>query len=78
MRSGWTIARSHFDVDALERSVEHARLALACPFSSSAEYEAALIQERRAAGVYGPRRHRRPLMAVGLAVAALVVLIIVL
>jgi hypothetical protein len=37
----------------LEAGVDCARLALACPFSSSEEYEAELIRERRAAGAYG-------------------------
>ena len=44
---------------ALEAYVEHAGAALACAYSSSAEFDAALIAERRAAGVYGPRRQRR-------------------
>src|SRR5665213_1705529 len=43
---------------SLEADAAYAGLALACPFSSSAEFDAALIAERRAAGVYGPRRHR--------------------
>ena len=33
-----------------------AGLALACAFSSSDEYEAAIITERRAAGAYGSNR----------------------
>jgi hypothetical protein len=44
------------DVLALETSVERAGLALACPFSNSDEYEASIIQARRAAGAYGPKR----------------------
>jgi len=40
-------------IDALEASVRGARQALACSFSSSDEYEAAIIQERRDAGLYG-------------------------
>jgi hypothetical protein len=36
---------------------------LACAYSSSAEYDAALIAERRAAGVYGPKRHRKRMLA---------------
>ena len=43
----------------LEAYAAHAGAAMACVYSSSAEYDAALIAERRAAGVYGPRRYRR-------------------
>lgn len=43
----------------LEASVDSARLALACPFSSSEEYEAELIRERRAAGAYGLTANQR-------------------
>jgi len=43
---------------ALEAYAARAGVALACVYSSSAEYDDALIAERRAAGVYGPRRHR--------------------
>jgi hypothetical protein len=45
------------DLSALKVSAERAGLALACAFSSSTEYEADLIRERRAQGVYRPRRH---------------------
>ena len=53
---------------------------MACVYSSSAEYDAALIAERRAAGVYGPRRYRRQRLATvaglaaGIAVIALLIL----
>jgi len=55
---------------ALEAYVEHAGAALACAYSSSAEFDAALIAERRAAGVYGPRRHRKRKLATAAGVAA--------
>jgi hypothetical protein len=43
---------------------------MACVFSSSAEFDAALIAERRAAGVYGSRRRWHiPMTAVGLVAA---------
>jgi|RhiMetdeSRZDD1v2_1073273.scaffolds.fasta_scaffold312995_2 hypothetical protein len=61
---------------ALETSVERAGEALACAFSSSAEYEAALIAARRAAGRYGPSRHRRLLMVVAALAALLLALLI--
>jgi hypothetical protein len=54
------------DYLALEAS---AGLALACPYSSSAEFEAAIINERRAAGAYGrPARQRNLFVASALAV----------
>jgi hypothetical protein len=62
---------------ALETSAERAGEALACLFSSSAEFEADLIRERRAAGVYGPRRHRRHVLA-ATATAALLALVLLL
>ena len=63
----------------LEHYARSAGAALACPYSTSAEYDAALIAERRAAGVYGPTRHRKQMLAtaagiaVGLAVIALLI-----
>jgi hypothetical protein len=55
---------------ALEAYAEHAGAALACAYSSSAEFDAALIAECRAAGVYGPRRHRKRKLATAAGVAA--------
>ncbi|MBV9259811.1 MAG: hypothetical protein JO205_00415 [Pseudolabrys sp.] len=52
------------DVVSLEACVERAGAAMACAFSSSDEYESALIAERRAAGVYGPKRRRQIVMSV--------------
>jgi hypothetical protein len=46
---------------SLEAQLEGARLAFACPYSSSAEYEAATIEVRRAAGNY-----RDPVLARGM------------
>lgn len=69
-------------VAALEVSAQQAGAALACLYSSSDEYDAALIAERRAAGVYGPRRQRRQMLiasagvAVGVAVIILVLQIL--
>jgi len=48
--------------DTLEAYAERAGTALACVFANSAEYDAALIAERRAAGIYGPKRHRRQML----------------
>jgi len=47
------------DALTLEACAARAGLALACAFSSSAEFDADLIAARRAAGAYGPRRYRR-------------------
>ncbi len=61
----------------LQTYAAQAGAAMACVYSSSAEFDAALIAERRAAGVYGPRRYRREKLATvaglvaGLAVIAL-------
>jgi hypothetical protein len=63
-------ARSNADAIALEAYAACAGAALACAYSSSAEYDAALIAERRAAGIYGPRRHRRQLLATLAGIAA--------
>ena len=55
---------------SLEAYAEQAGVALACAYSSSAEVDAALIAERRAAGVYGPKRQRRQMLIAGAGVAA--------
>jgi hypothetical protein len=52
------------DFETLEIAAQRAGSAWACPFASSAEYEAALIQERRAAGAYRPRHHWPSIVAV--------------
>jgi hypothetical protein len=46
---------------SLEAAAVAARGGFACMFSSSDEYETALITERRAQGRYAPRRSRWPL-----------------
>jgi len=58
------------DVLQLEAYAERAGAALACAYSNSAEFDAALIAARRAAGFYGPRRHRRQMLATAAGVAA--------
>ena len=49
-----------FGPDDLTLQAEMAGLALGCHFSSSDEYEAALIAERRQAGVYRLPLWKRP------------------
>jgi hypothetical protein len=61
---------------SLETSVEQARLSFACAFSSSEEFEAALIKKRREAGLYGPSSRKRN-GAICLALALLVVVCLV-
>jgi hypothetical protein len=73
-----SLATTDSELTALEAYAARAGAALACAYSSSAEFDAALIAERRAAGVYGPKRHRRQMLmtvaaiAAGLAVIALI------
>jgi hypothetical protein len=75
MRSPLVISRP--DLLALEAWAAGA--AWACAYSSSAEYDAALIAARRAAGVYGPKRRRRRVLATaaGIAAALLVLALVV-
>ena len=61
---------------ALVASAERAGAALACAYSSSAEFDAALIAQRRAAGVYGPRRHRKQRLAAAAGIAAALAVIV--
>jgi hypothetical protein len=55
---------------ALEAYAMRAGAAMACAYSSSAEFDAALIAQRRAAGVYGPKRHRKQILATAAGLAA--------
>jgi len=69
---------SDADILALKAHAEGAGAALACVYSSSAEFDAALIAARRAAGVYGPKRQRRQLMASTAGVIAALAVIVLL
>jgi hypothetical protein len=60
------------DFQTLELAAQQAGSALACDFASSAEFEAATIAAKRAAGIYGPKRHRRHALLIGGAIAVLV------
>ena len=66
------------DFQTLELAAQQAGSALACDFTSSAEYEAALIQKRRDAGRYNKGERWRVVLAVGagLAVLALIMLVV--
>ena len=61
---------------ALTVCAEGAGMALACPFSSSAEFEASLITARRAAGVYGPKAHSKLWLTAGAATACALAVIV--
>jgi len=59
---------------ALEANAVCAGLALGCAYASSDEYEAEVINARRAAGAYGPRRRQRQALIVfAIAAAAVIV-----
>jgi hypothetical protein len=64
------------DFKTLEIAVQNAGSAWGCAFASSAEYEAATIQAKRAAGVYGLKRRRRQLLVTVAAVTLLAVCIL--
>jgi hypothetical protein len=63
-------SQSHPEALSLELYAERAGSALGCAYSNSAEFDAALIAARRAAGVYGPKRHRRQILATAAGIAA--------
>ncbi len=50
----------HVPAVSLEHQAQHAGAALACAFSTSEEFYADIIDERRAAGVYGTPWYRAP------------------
>ena len=53
---------AHAALISLEAAAASARSGFACMFSSSDEFETALITERRAQGRYAPPRSRWPLV----------------
>jgi hypothetical protein len=63
--------------DLLALDAERAGAALACAFSSSDEFDAAIIKARREAGAYGPSAGRKRIYW-GCAAGVLVVLLLVL
>ena len=69
---------SHIQVqsgsDRLALQAELAGAALGCRYSSSDEYEAALIAERRQAGAYGSRVSIRAVVGIALAAALLFII----
>jgi len=65
------------DVVALEADLARAGCAWACPYSSSDEFEAAVIRARRQAGAYARMRRRYALYA-GIAAGMLAILAVLL
>ena len=62
---------------ALQNHAERSGYALACSFSSSAEFEAAVIRARRDSGVYWGRRRRRALAGyLAAAIGAVIILVL--
>ena len=68
--------RVRTDVVSLDAEVARAGCAWACSYSSSDEFEAAVIRAKRAAGIYGPKRCRRIMFYAGAAGAALALAIL--
>jgi hypothetical protein len=66
---------SQSDLNALEASAASARAGFACMFSTSDEYETALITVRRAEGRYGSAFDWQPVVLGGCALALLGVLV---
>src|SRR5262245_11632289 len=73
--AGMRGTETHSETLSLEFDAARAGAALACAYSNSAEFDAALIAARRAAGVYGPKRHRRQMIATAAGIAAGLVLL---
>ena len=71
-----TLFRTRSAELALEGTAARAGCAMACPFSSSDEFEAAVIRSRLDAGVYGPKRRQRHVLFAGAASGMLVLLLL--
>jgi len=86
MRGMWMLGRQCVDPPfaptaeavALDANAARAGLALGCRYSSSDEYEAEVVQARRAAGAYATSRPRRQALVAFAAAAAAVAVAIVL
>jgi hypothetical protein len=67
-----------FQADDLALQAAHAGCALACAYSSSDEFEAAVIRSKLDAGIYGPKRRRRHALYAATAAGALIVILLML
>jgi len=63
MSQSRAIAELEADIVALRAAAERAGTALACLFSSSDEFEAAVVRLRREQGAYTRARRRNPVRA---------------
>ena len=70
-----TLLRMRAALLVLESTAARAGCAMACPFSSSDEFEAAVIRSKLDAGIYGPKRRQRHVVFAGAATAMLAVLL---
>lgn len=70
------LPRVRTDFVSLDADIARAGCAWACSYSSSDEFEAAVIRAKRAAGIYGPKRRRRIMFYAGAAGAALALAIL--
>jgi hypothetical protein len=66
--------RMRTDALALELNAERAGRALACAYTSSAEFDAAVIRAKRAAGRYGSRRVWRSVVLIGATLGMLLII----
>ena len=64
--------------DPLMLEADAAGAAWACLYSSSDEFDAALIAEKRAAGVYGPKRRRKRVLTTAAGIAAGIAVLVLL
>jgi len=71
MLQSQTVEQVEADLAALKATAERAGTTLACLFSCSDEFEAAVIKARRASGAFAPRRHPVRALALTLVLAAI-------
>ena len=71
-------AADRFQAEYLALQAVRAGCALACAYSSSDEFEAAVIRSKLDAGIYGPKRRRRHALYAGTAAGALIVILLML
>jgi hypothetical protein len=64
---------NRFQAEYMALQTMRAGSALACAYSSSDEFEAAVIRSKVDAGIYGPKRRRRHVLYGAAAVGALVI-----
>ena len=75
--SSRTIAELEADIVALRAAAERAGTALACLFSSSDEFEAAVVRVRREQGAFRRHRARSPLWIAALVAALALAFILI-